>query len=440
MSETVAEGQGDGTSPVWGEPITVIDLFAGCGGLTRGLLDFHPVDDGVSPFRPVAAVEIEPSAAYTYATNFARVSGDSEHVFLGDIKDWVDGKRFPDHADVILGGPPCQGFSGLGKGNPDDPRNKLWEQYFKVVQRVQPSLFVIENVDRFRSSREMDALKADFKKLGYQLEARVLNAADYGAAQTRQRTIVLGRKDTVASFRFPEPTHVKAGAPTLEGTDTREPWRTLENVIGEDRVPLNPRSVDLPALLADGMRSEIVVSRRVKDTGGLTDVLLKTLAENIPGPFRTEQLHIGRTPTGLSLARYRSIRPGENRKALEGKYAKVDGKKAYLSTESWDGHKNGSGDVMGRLVWNKPSVTIRTEFYKPEKGRYLHPEADRPLTHLEAALIQGFPKDFLWCGSKIQIARQIGNAVPPPLATAIAREIYRALRPEAADARATEAR
>jgi DNA (cytosine-5)-methyltransferase 1 len=75
---------------------------------------------------------------------------------------------------------------------------------------------------------------------------------------------------------------------------------------------------------------------------------------------------------------------------------------------------------MGRLTWEKPSVTIRTEFYKPEKGRYLHPDENRPITHAEAALIQGFGEDFRWCGTKVSIARQIGNAVPPPLARAVA--------------------
>ena len=82
---------------------------------------------------------------------------------------------------------------------------------------------------------------------------------------------------------------------------------------------------------------------------------------------------------------------------------------------------------MGRLDFAKQSVTIRTEFFKPEKGRYLHPTEDRPLTHYEAALIQGFPEGFLWCGTKTSIARQIGNAVPPPLAEAIAERLLEKL-------------
>ena len=83
---------------------------------------------------------------------------------------------------------------------------------------------------------------------------------------------------------------------------------------------------------------------------------------------------------------------------------------------------------MGRLHLDRPSVTIRTEFYKPEKGRYLHPWAHRPITHYEAALLQGFPEDFLWCGSKTEIARQIGNAVPVGLARAIAGQVHGYLR------------
>lgn len=92
---------------------------------------------------------------------------------------------------------------------------------------------------------------------------------------------------------------------------------------------------------------------------------------------------------------------------------------------------------MGRLWWNRPSVTIRTEFYKPEKGRYLHPEYDRPITHREAAIIQSFPDDFVFVGSKTEVARQIGNAVPPKLGEALARFVYglafknEALAPEA---------
>ncbi|EUA26965.1 C-5 cytosine-specific DNA methylase family protein [Mycobacterium intracellulare 1956] len=115
----------------------------------------------------------------------------------------------------------------------------------------------------------------------------------------------------------------------------------------------------------------------------------------------------------MSLARYRAIPEGGNRKDLPDE----------LLSPCWRDHRGGSGDVMGRLVWDKPAVTIRTEFWKPEKGRYLHPVAHRPITLFEGALLQGFPEDYLWCGSKADIGRQIGNAVPIGLAAAIGQHI-----------------
>src|SRR5699024_10847482 len=121
-----------------------------------------------------------------------------------------------------------------------------------------------------------------------------------------------------------------------------------------------------------------------------------------------------RPPSVPYRLRYAASAPGGNRHDLPPE----------LSTKNWINHRSGSGDVMGRLHLDRPSVTIRTEFYKPEKGRYLHPWADRPITHYEAALLQGFSPDFLWCGSKAQIARQIGNAVPVGLARALAAEVY----------------
>jgi hypothetical protein len=96
-----------------------------------------------------------------------------------------------------------------------------------------------------------------------------------------------------------------------------------------------------------------------------------------------------------------------------------------LTPACWFRKKSRATDVMGRLEWDKPALTIRTEFFKPEKVRYLHPEQHRPITHWEAARIQTFPDDFKFFGSKIEIARQIGNAVPPKLAEAVATELKR---------------
>lgn len=394
-------------------PISVLDLFAGCGGLTQGFHDFQPEPGEPSPFRTVGAVEWDIAAASTYAANFADEAGGNDHIFAGDIKDWDPGV-IDSSVDVILGGPPCQGFSGLGKEDPDDPRNKLWEEYVRVVLSLEPKIFVIENVDRFFRSREFELLKASTSDAGklraYKLEAKILNAADYGVPQARKRAIVLATHRDIVSkhpkrepMRHPRPTHRKpnknSDAPML--LDVLKDWV--------------PASVVFSTTSAETPTTE------------LPDRYCQPLGTRLPGTFRTSELHIGRNPTARSLARYRAIPEGGNRKDLP----------AHLSTPNWIKHKNGSGDVMGRMYWDQPSVTIRTEFYKPEKGQYLHPQwdrddparsVDRPITHFEAARLQSFPDSFGWCGTKVEIARQIGNAVPPMLAEAIARHLESYLR------------
>jgi DNA (cytosine-5)-methyltransferase 1 len=144
--------------------------------------------------------------------------------------------------------------------------------------------------------------------------------------------------------------------------------------------------------------------------------------ERVPGIFKGHELHFGRQPRPMSLERYDHVPPGGGRFDVP----------EHLLPKCWLNKPTGTTDVMGRMHWDAPSLTIRTEFFKPEKGRYLHPQWDahrpdrrvnRVITHYEAALLQDFPHDFLWCGSKIEIARQIGNAVPVSLAAVLARQI-----------------
>lgn len=131
------------------------------------------------------------------------------------------------------------------------------------------------------------------------------------------------------------------------------------------------------------------------------------------GPFYIRELHWSRKYSDKSLERFKTIPYGGNRFDIP----------ENLLSPCWKKHKNGSADVIGRLVWEKPSVTIRTEFFKPEKGRYLHPSENRAITHYEAAILQGFPETHQFVGSKTEIAKQIGNAVPIQLGTAIALSI-----------------
>ncbi|GAA2436554.1 DNA cytosine methyltransferase [Streptomyces macrosporus] len=402
-----------------------MDLFAGAGGFSAGFAAYRPAGGG-NPFTSVAAVEFDAAAASTYAANFG-----AAHVHAGDIADF-DPTPFKGQVDVILGGPPCQGFSGLGSENPDDPRNELWREYVNVVAKVHPKIFVIENVDRFLRSGQYRELKSASEQRGhplydYNVVTAILNAADYGVPQARRRAIVIcTHKDFAEPLEHPAPTHAKRGYDPSEGEGREAPLPAPAGAL--------PRWVPVSRVFDASARLPLA-DRMPEPRGGEAHV------QGVPGYHLTTDLHFGRNPELLSRARYKAIPENGNRNDLRGKYFKVDrsgrirlsteagyrrikGPETYLSTESWDNHTRGSGDVMGRLRRNEPSVTIRTEFYKPEKGRYLHPTEDRPITHYEAALIQGFPEDFKWYGSKIQIARQIGNAVPVGLAAQLARAVH----------------
>lgn len=356
----------------------MIDLFAGCGGMTAGFVD--------EAFEPVLAVENNVHAAATYAANFGE-----DHMVLGDIADLPDEDIPP--ADVVIGGPPCQGFSNLGSRDVEDPRNKLWKQFMRVVQHAHPRVFVIENVDGFMRSSEFDLLREQACNGmidDYVLSCDVLNAADYGVAQRRPRTIVIGSR--VGRLPMPRPSHARNSAP---GSRLQR-WRTVRERISG--LPEAPETTELPV-------------------SGAT-----FFGREVPGVFKKLDIHVGRQPTQKSLLRYDCIPPGGGRFDLPDE----------LRPACWRNKLTGTTDVMGRMRWDQPSLTIRTEFFKPEKGQYLHPQWDpqnpehrvnRVITHLEAALLQGFAEDFLWCGSKVELAKQIGNAVPVGLAQTIAKHL-----------------
>ena len=328
---------------------TVIDLFAGAGGMTEGFRR--------AGFTPIFAVEIDAEAAATYRANLG------DHVIDEPI-ECVLSDRFP-KADVIIGGPPCQGFSPLGRmsGNGKNGRlNGLWREFTRVVQHVVPEVFVLENVPQLLRSAEFRDLRLKAEGLDYQVDVEVLNAADYGVPQKRRRAIVIGSR--VGPPRFPQ------GRP-------------------EDAARVRDAIAHLPEPVGHG---DALAS------GNLSTGM---------------DLHFNRRPRQQSIYRYRLIPPGGNRFDLMRKAPD-------LTPRCWLEKPTGSTDVFGRLLWDEPSLTIRTEFFKPEKGRYLHPEQHRPISHLEASLLQTFPEDYAWSGSKISVARQIGNAVPVRFAEAIA--------------------
>jgi DNA (cytosine-5)-methyltransferase 1 len=334
--------------------VPIIDLFAGIGGMTCG---FVQASSSAVSFKPVFAVEIDHALATVYRRNFG------DHVQAGDI---ASVEHFP-AAEVIIGGPPCQGFSRLGRDRDQESRrhlNRLWRHFLRAVEEVRPTVFVMENVPELLRSREFATFKrlAGRKGLGYEIREDVLLAADFGVPQLRRRAIVIG--SLLGKPPWPVPTHGSASHATV--------YQALKGL------PLEP----------DGK------------------------SWHRPRP--------NITPT--SIERYKAIPEGGNRFDLAAN-------RPDLLIPCWRDKPSGTTDGFGRLWWNRPAVTIRTEFFKPEKGRYLHPQENRPITVREAACLQSFPRrharppyGFVLPEdiSMTAIGRGIGNAVPPRLARAIA--------------------
>jgi DNA (cytosine-5)-methyltransferase 1 len=342
----------------------LIDLFSGAGGMTLGFC-YSKFGGG---FDPILAIDNDRAALDTHAANFGG------EVVCGNIEDWLAQNPQIPQADVVVGGPPCQGFSLLNKKREGDRRRELWEPFLEIADASGARVFVMENVAELYRSPELYAIRSRAESFGFETRAAILNSADYGAPQTRRRTIVLGWRD-VARPQFPPPqTHAE---PNSKLPLPR--WRSVRDAIA-----------DLPAPIGTEIRG-----------------------------VQPLDLHFGRTPTAMSIARYKAVPPGGNRFDLQKNAPGI-------TPDCWVRKTSGGTDLFGRLWWDRPSVTIRTEFYKPEKGRYLHPDQHRPITHREAARLMGFPDYFAFQGTKVEIARQIGNAVPPHLGGALAR-IVRAM-------------
>jgi DNA (cytosine-5)-methyltransferase 1 len=331
----------------------LVDLFAGIGGMTCGFVQTRRFD-------PVFAVEIDAAAAEVYRANFGN------HVHEGDI---VDVHEFPD-ADVLIGGPPCQGFSPLGRDRDHGSRaelNSLWRHFVRALDQVRPAVFVMENVPELLKSAEYVRFCEEVDALGYAMRDDVLNAADFGVPQLRRRAIVTG------------------------SLDSEPPW---------------PRHIDGP---------------------------YTTVREALRGlPLEPDDHSWHRKRPNIrpsSIERYKAVPEGGNRFDLARN-------RPDLLPRCWREKPSGTTDVFGRLWWDRPAFTVRTEFYKPEKGRYLHPEAHRPITVREAACLQSFPRrqarpphGFVLPDDlpMTAVAKGIGNAVPPKLARAIAEVVVKHL-------------
>lgn len=323
--------------------LTYIDLFSGAGGFSLGF--------DRAGFRQLLSVEIEPHYCDTYQANFP------EHkVLQRDLTAVSDDELLKQlnhqEVDVVIGGPPCQGFSMAGKIGrtfADDPRNHLFKEFVRVVKLTHPKFFVMENVARLfthNSGKTRTEIIEQFELLGYRVECKVLNAADFGVPQLRSRIVFIGRKDG-GKIAFPEPNHTE--------------YNTVGNAIGH-----------FPKL-----------------SSGENSLILNHEAMN-----HSEQM----------LKKMSFVKNGGDRNDIP------------------ESLRPTSGDVRKYIRYHseKPSVCVTGDMRK-----VFHYEQNRALTVRELAALQSFPDDFVFLGQKIAQQQQVGNAVPPLLAQAIAEAVLK---------------
>ena len=349
----------------------VIDLFAGVGGLSLGFEK--------KGFDVVLANEYDASIATSYIANHKNtkmIVGDITSLDLEDTFGKLAGT-----IDVVIGGPPCQGFSQKGQRKTiHDERNFLFKYYVSVVELVKPKYFVMENVPNLLTAEggyfrhEIEEL---FNKLGYSLEYGVLNASDYGVPQNRRRAVIIGKLDGDAP-KLPTP---KRNNVTI--WDAISDLAYLESGEGsEEQEYKYPAESDYEKMLR-------------KDSSKLFN-------------------HIATKHSPLALERLALIPPNAGREVLP---------EEHLTKSIYSG-------TWTRMKKDEISVTITTRFDTPSSGKFTHPFLNRAITVREAARIQSFPDNFHFVGNKGSQMKQVGNAVPPLLAAAIAEVIMNDIKEE----------
>ena len=347
----------------------VIDLFAGVGGLSLGFENCG--------FDVVLANEYDESIAAAYKANHK-----GTRMIVGDITSLDLEKTFGPYQgqiDVVIGGPPCQGFSQKGQRKTiHDERNFLFKYYVRVVELVKPRYFVMENVPNLLTAekgyfrKEIEEL---FNSMGYQLKMGILNASDYGVPQNRRRAVIIGKRGGAAPG-LPKPRNI-----TVTIWDAISDLAYLSSGEGEEEQEYRGKP-----------RSEYQKKLR----GG--SAILRN--------------HVATRHSRLALERLAMIPPNAGKEVLP---------EEHLTRSIYSG-------TWTRMRKDEISVTITTRFDTPSSGKFTHPFLDRAITVREAARIQSFPDSFRFVGSKGSQMKQVGNAVPPLLAGAIAEVVMNDLK------------
>jgi len=365
--------------------LTVVDLFAGVGGLSYGFA--HKEE-----FNVLAANEILHPMAEAYRLNHPGVE-----MFEGDIKDFglsslksTFGKSLP-KVDLVVGGPPCQAYSTVGKRLLDDPRGALFQEYYRILKELKPKAFIFENVKGLLSMGQgelLDTIVDLFQSLGYQVQFELLNAANFGAPQIRERVIIVGTRGGL-SFRYPTASHRDPEESVTLSTARIPTWRTLGDAIG-----------DLPKIEA-GQEAFDYESPAQND-------FQKMMRRNAPKRLMD---HNSPNHNSQLIALMKALPEGGSPKDIS----------AQLRP------KSGFPNTYCRLWWDRPSTTVTRNLGTPSSSRCIHPFCARGLTTREGARIQCFPDNYQFFGTRSDRNLQIGNAVPTSLSNALAKEMLRSL-------------
>ncbi len=382
--------------------LTAIDLFSGAGGLSLAAIQ--------GGMEVLAAVEFDKAAANTYTKNINQTFGSSKtKVYNTDINAIKDLKQFMNEVgvntgdlDLLLGGPPCQGFSThrINDAGVDDPRNQLLLKYYEFVHALQPKMFLIENVAGLMWKRHesyLTTLRENAEENGYTIKfCNLMNARDYGVPQNRKRVFILGIRNDLDSDSIdfpPAPTHF---SPSKKQTPH---WKTASCVFERP-------SKEILDLYWSGY-----FSKKTK----LTKSQAKSLIANLKFGCKvseTDSLNFHMMHTKKMVEVFRST-------PLNG--SRADSNRVLPCHERHTGHK----DVYGRVMIHLPSNTVTTGCINPSKGRFVHPWEDHGITMRHAARLQTFPDEFIFYGNATQQARQIGNAVPVRLGMVLIKHLMR---------------
>lgn len=391
------------------ENINLISLFAGSGGLDLGFKQ--------AGYNLVWANEIDPAACKTYIHNLGN------HIYQDDIRN-VTREILPDNIDIVIGGFPCQGFSMAGKRDLNDERNFLYLEMKRIIDLVQPKVFVAENVRGLMSMDKglvLEQIIKEFSELGYKVKYELLFGPQYGVPQERYRVFIVGvREDINLEYQFPTPTHstFKTVRETIEDIillgglpnhEIKQKWPDYYGLIidriGEGKKLCNSRhsdssiyTWDIPEVYGETTEGEkalllaLAKNRRRKEYGPKDG-----------NPLSKEVLSL---LTGFDINCIHNL----TESLLQKEYLVLKGNKFDITKASFTRFK--------RILWDKPAPTILTNFDNPRN--YLHPSEPRPLSVREAARLQTFPDDFEFFGKIQEQYKQVGNAVPPALARVVA--------------------